>query len=80
VTSKQLYALSPFSEVILQFPSEIIGQSPAVKGELVFKSSYEGGYKYHFKIEPTLQQEGELTKYIKKREQELIKKLREEIV
>lgn len=80
VTSKHMYALSPFSEVILLFPSEIIGQSPEVKGQLVFKSSYEGGYKYHFKIDPNLQQESELGKYIKKREQELIKKLREEII
>lgn len=80
VTSKHVYALSPFSEVILLFPPEIIGQSPEVKGQLVYKSSYEGGYKYHFKIEPNLQQEGELGKYITKREQELIKKLREEII
>lgn len=80
VTSKHIYALSPSSEVILLFPSDIIGNSPEVKAQLVYKSSYEGGYKYHFKIEPNLQQEGELTKYIKRREQELIKKLREEII
>ena len=80
VTSKHAYTLSTFSEVKLLFPAEIIGQLSEVKGHLVFNSSYEGGYKYHFKIEPNLQQEGELSKYIKKREQELIKKLREEII
>ncbi len=80
VTSKHTYALSTFSEVVLRFPPEIIGQSPEIKGQLVYKSSYEGGYKYHFKLEPNLQQENELGKYIKKREQELIKKLREEII
>jgi hypothetical protein len=32
----------------------------------------QGEYKYHFKISPTLQQEAELSKYISKREQEII--------
>ncbi len=62
VTSKYSYPLTTFSEVKLLFPPEIIGQYPEVKGHLVFNSSYEGGYKYHFKIEPNLQQEGELIK------------------
>lgn len=80
VTSKHIYSLPLFSEVTLLFPSEMIGTTSEVKGHLVYKSSYEGGYKYHFKIDPTIQQEGELSKYIKRREQEIIKKLREEIV
>ena len=80
VTSKHAYSLPTLSEVSLVFPQEIMGNSLEFKGQLVYKSSYEGGYKYHFKIIPTLQQEGELSKYITKREQEIIKKLREEIV
>ncbi|MDD2266599.1 PilZ domain-containing protein [Sulfuricurvum sp.] len=80
VTTKHPYAISPLSDVTLIFPPEIMGQSPEVKGKLVFKSSYEAGYKYHFKIETNLQQEGELGKYIARREQELIKKLRDEII
>lgn len=80
VTSKNFYSLSPFIDVILLFPSEIMGQTCEVQGQLVFKSAYEGGYKYHFKITPMLQQEAELNKYIAKREQEIIKQLRDEIV
>ncbi|MDD5051144.1 MAG: PilZ domain-containing protein [Sulfuricurvum sp.] len=80
VTSKNSYSFAKLSEVILVFPTEIIGQSIEVKGEFIFKSSYEGGYKYHFKIIPNLQQESELSKYIARREQEIIKKLREEII
>lgn len=80
VTSKHFYSLAPFVDTLLLFPSEIMGQSCEVQGQLVFKSAYEGGYKYHFKITPTLQQEADLGKYIAKREQEIIKKLREEIV
>lgn len=80
VTSKHAYPLAYKEEVNLIFPSEIIGSINEVSGELVFKSSYEGGYKYHFKISPTLQQESELGKYIARREQEIIKKLRDEIV
>jgi hypothetical protein len=57
-----------------------MGQTCEVQGQLVFKSAYEGGYKYHFKITPMLQQEAELSKYIAKREQEIIKQLRDEIV
>jgi len=80
LTSKYPYSISSDSDVLLLFPPEIIGQSGEVRGRMVFKSSYEGGYKYHFKIEPTLQQEGELSKYIARREQEIIKKLREEVI
>ncbi|MDD4856058.1 MAG: PilZ domain-containing protein [Sulfuricurvum sp.] len=80
VTSKHFYSLSPFVDVILLFPSEIMGQTSEVQGQLIFKSAYEGGYKYHFKITPTLQQEAELSKYIARREQEIIKKLRDEII
>lgn len=80
VTSKQSYPIPTMSEVSLIFPSEIMGNSMEFKGQLVYKSSFEGGYKYHFKIIPTLQQEAELSKYITKREQEIIKKLRDEIV
>lgn len=80
VTSKHFYSLPPFVDAILLFPSEIMGQTCKVQGQLVFKSAYEGGYKYHFKITTTLQQETDLGKYIAKREQEIIKKLREEIV
>jgi hypothetical protein len=78
VTSKSFYSLAPFIDVILVFPSEIMEQKCEVNGQLVFKSAYEGGYKYHFKIALTLQQEAELSKYIARREQEIIKKLREE--
>lgn len=80
VTSKHAYPLAYKAEVILMFPAEILGTLNEVNGELVFKSSYEGGYKYHFKITPTLQQESELGKYIARREQEIIKKLRDEII
>jgi hypothetical protein len=80
VTSKQFYSLSPFVDVVLIFPSEIMGQKSEIKGQLVFKSAYEGGYKYHFKITPTVPQEADLSKYIARREQEIIKKLREELI
>lgn len=80
VTSKDFYSLSPFVDVTLLFPSEIMGQTCEVQGQLIFKSAYEGGYKYHFKITPTVQQETELSKYISRREQEIIKKLRKELI
>jgi hypothetical protein len=80
VTSPHPYSLAISNKVTLTFPIDILGVLVEVAGQIVYKSSYEEGYKYHFKIEPTLQQEGELSKYIKKREQEIIKKLREEIV
>lgn len=79
VTSQHSYSLMPMSRVIMMFPSEIL-ELQDIQGEFVFKSSYEGGYKYHFKISLSLQQEGELSKYISRREQEIIKKLRDEIV
>lgn len=80
VSTKHPYNLSLYTDATLIFPSEIITSSPNMKGKLVFKSSYEGGYKYHFRIEPTHQQEGELSKYILQRQHEIVKQLREEIV
>ncbi|MDD2838440.1 MAG: PilZ domain-containing protein [Sulfuricurvum sp.] len=80
LTSKHLYSIPAHSETTLIFPSDIITNLGEITGYLVFKSSYEGGYKYHFKIEPSLQQEGELSKYIARREQEIVKQLREEII
>lgn len=80
LTSKNFYSISPFVELTLVFPSEIMGKTCEVQSQLVFKSAYEGGYKYHYKISPTLQQETELSKYISRREQEIIKKLRDEII
>jgi hypothetical protein len=80
VTSQHPYSLSLLNEVTLVFPSEIMAQACEVEGQLVYKSAYESGYKYHFKISPTLQQEVDLSKYIARREQEIIKKLRDEIV
>lgn len=80
VTSQHPYSLSLLNEVRLVFPLEIMPQSCEMDGRLVYKSAYEGGYKYHFKIFPTLQQEIDLSKYIARREQEIIKKLRDEIV
>lgn len=80
VITKHPYSLAYKEEVTLIFPTDIIGSVCEVSGQMVFKSSYEGGFKYHFKISPTIQQESELGKYIVRREQEIIKKLREEIV
>lgn len=79
-TSKYTYKLGNSIEATLYFPAEIIGQTHAVKGHFVFSSSYDQGHKYHFKMNPTRQQEFYLSKYIAKREQEIIKMLREEIV
>lgn len=67
-------------DLILEFPLEIIGPNNKMKAKMVFKSSYESGYKYHFKIHPTLQQEAELGKYVTRREQEIIKSLRDQII
>ncbi|MDD2829022.1 MAG: PilZ domain-containing protein [Sulfuricurvum sp.] len=80
VITKHSYPLSISSEVVITFPAEIFGSLIDIMGEMVYKSSYEGGFKYHFKTRPTVQQESELSKYIKRREQEIIKKLRDEIV
>lgn len=80
LTSKHFYSIPVHSETALIFPDDMVMNVGEVKGYLVFMSSYEGGYKYHFKIQPTLQQEGELSKYIARREQEIVKQLREEIV
>ena len=78
--SKHKYLLNNAQDIKLVFPKEIVSNGTEVLGRLVFKSSFEGGYKYHFKLEPTLQQEDELSRYITHREQELIKKLRQEII
>lgn len=78
--SKHKYLLNNAHDMKLVFPKEIIRNESEVIGRLVFKSSFEGGYKYHFKLEPTLQQEDELSRYITHREQEIIKKLRQEII
>lgn len=66
--------------LMLDFPTEILGAHNKIKAKMVFKSSYESGYKYHFKIFPTLQQESELGKYVTRREQEIIKSLRDQII
>jgi len=77
---KELYTIQTDSNVILNFPQEIMGHANAIRGKFIFKSSYERGYKYHFKMDLTPQQEDELGKYIAKREHEIIKMLRDEIV
>ncbi|MCK9372959.1 MAG: PilZ domain-containing protein [Sulfuricurvum sp.] len=77
---KELYPLAIDSNVILHFPQEVMGHANAISGKFIFKSSYESGYKYHFKMNLTPQQEDELGKYIAKREHEIIKMLRDEIV
>jgi hypothetical protein len=80
VISKHPYTLSESAKIGLVFPPDILNATSEMIGHLIFKSSYKGGYKYHFKLEPTQQQEDELSKYIARREQEIIKKLRDEIV
>lgn len=77
---KELNPLEIDSNVILHFPQEVMGHTNAIGGKFIFKSSYESGYKYHFKMNLTPQQEDELGKYIAKREHEIIKMLRDEIV
>ncbi|MDD5717431.1 MAG: PilZ domain-containing protein [Sulfuricurvum sp.] len=80
LTSLQPIELPIPSNVKLLFPAEIMGSTRDVHGRLVYQSTYEGGYKYHFKITPSLHQEKNLEKYIARREQEIIKQLREETV
>lgn len=79
-TSKHAFAIEKNGEVTLRFPVEMMEKMGEVKGSFILRSSYEGGYKYHFKIDLTKQQEADLGKYIVKREQEIIKMLREEAV
>ncbi|MFZ2890078.1 hypothetical protein [Sulfuricurvum sp.] len=79
-TSKHNYTLGNSIEATLYFPTEIIGETHGIKGYFVFTSSYEEGKKYHFKMNPTRQQEFYLSKYIARRQQEIIKMLRDEIV
>lgn len=79
-TSRYAHRIEKNGEVTLCFPDDIMEKMCEVKGTLILKSSYEGGYKYHFKIDLTKQQEADLGKYIVKREQEIIKMLRDEIV
>ncbi|MGD9970323.1 MAG: PilZ domain-containing protein [Sulfuricurvum sp.] len=67
------------AEVALAFPQALIGEKKYVRAKLVYKSAYENGHKLHFKMELTPQQEGELSRYIRQREQEIIKDLREKI-
>lgn len=79
LTSMHPYEINA-SDLVLEFPLDIIGPNNKMKAKMVFKSSYESGYKYHFKIDPTLQQEAELGKYVTRREQEIIKSLRDQII
>jgi hypothetical protein len=79
LTSMHSYEIN-CHDLILEFPLEIIGSHNRIKAKMVFKSSYESGYKYHFQIDPTLQQEGEIGKYVTRREQEIIKALRDQII
>lgn len=67
-------------EMSILLPREIAGRISKVKGKFVYKSSYEKGYKYHFKIELTTQQEKEVSYYIRERETEIIKILRNQVV
>lgn len=79
-TNKRIHSIANNAMVTLRFPAEIMGQTCDVEGVFVFISSFEGGHKYHFKMNLNKQQESDLGKYIAKREQEIIKKLREEII
>lgn len=60
-------------------PREIAGYISKIAGKFVYKSSYEKGYKYHFKIELPTKQETEISYYIREREIEIIKILRNQI-
>jgi hypothetical protein len=78
--SKYTHIIGSNTEATLHFPEEMMGQIQGVKGNLISSSSHQEGQRYHFKIKSTRQQEFYLGKYIAKRQQEIIKKLREEIV
>jgi len=59
--------------VIVEF--EINNNKFSFLSELKSLSEFNDLYRYHFYFEPTIQEENELEKYIKKREKEIVKEL-----
>jgi hypothetical protein len=72
------FPLNTMMSILL--PPEISGRISKIQAKFIYKSSYEKGYKYHFKIELTTQQEKEVSTYIREREAEIIKILRNQVI
>lgn len=80
VTSFLKCPLKQNDTVEMKVPEAISEKLSSITARMVFHSSYEGGHKYHFKMELSQSQEDELSKYISRREKEIIKLLREEAI
>lgn len=80
VTSFLKCPLKQNDTIEMKVPEEITEKLSSITARMVFHSSYEGGHKYHFKMELSQAQEDELSKYISRREKEIIKMLREEAI
>lgn len=76
LTHHELIEIAPDQDVILIFPPQITSTAMRIKAKFVLRSSYESGYKYHFKLYPTLAQENLISYYISAREQQIIQSLR----
>lgn len=64
----------------LHFDEVLLGKSIVLKALLVFISTYDKGYRYHFKLMATAQQEKIISAYISQREKEIVKSLREYLI
>lgn len=76
ITYHEMIDITPNQEVFLTLPPQITSTSVKIKGKFLLRSAYENGFKYHFKLYPSLAQENLISYYISTREQQIIQILR----
>jgi len=76
LTSKKL-AIAHFSSLKIKIPDSLFGKEVLFNATLVHASRFEESEKYHFKLNLTSSQETLLSRYIIKRENEIIQNLKQ---
>ncbi|RUM62429.1 MAG: hypothetical protein DSZ03_06815, partial [Sulfurimonas sp.] len=72
--------LELYEQVNVKVPDTLCGSILHIEAELIHVSTFEEGYKYHFRLELTPSQESELGKYIYRRQKEIIADLKEKLI
>ena len=67
-------------EIFITIPAALLESPVTIESKLIHVSVYEGGFKYHFQIDPDPAQESIISKLIIKRQNEIIKSLKAKLL
>jgi c-di-GMP-binding flagellar brake protein YcgR len=80
VITPRALKLELFENVVVKIPDILFGNVINYNAELIHVSRYENGFKYHFKLHLNPSTESETSKFIIKRQKEIISELKEQLI